>query len=121
MRWLAGSLLVVSGFLWADEPVLEVHATANDCSEPEMTFIPDGSDASSQDMLEVQAKVELHIADTKDYLNCLLSVEKTIGDALTYDQKKDSISRYNLAIARMEGVVDSYNQQLKSYQRVNAK
>ena len=86
-----------------------------------MMLIPDGNNASSQDMLDTQAKVEAYIANTREYLNCLLTSEKAIGDALTYEQKKDSITSYNLAVARMEGLVDSFNQQLRTYKRVNAK
>jgi len=121
MRWLACCLLVVSSFSWAEEEVLGTETAPNECREPEMMLIPDGNKASSQDMLESQVTVEAYITGTRDYLNCLLNFEKSIGDALTYEQKKDSIMRYNLAIARMEGLVDSFNQQLRTYQRVNEK
>lgn len=124
MRWLACCLVVVSGVVsgvtWAEEPVQQRAPAENECREPEMMLIPDGNNASSPEMLDSQAQVELYIANTRNHLNCLLASEKAIGDALTYEQKKDSIMRYNLAVARMEGLVESFNQQLRTYKRVNA-
>lgn len=121
MRWLVCCLLVVSGLVLAEESVQQEGSAVIECREPDMMLIPDGNNASSQEMLDSQAIVESYIIITKDYLTCLLGVEKEIGDALTYEQRKDSITRYNLAVARVEGLVESFNQQLRTYKRVNAK
>ena len=71
-------------------------------------------------MLSVQSTVEAYISDTQAFLDCLLEAEKAQGETLTFEQEKQSITRYNLAIARMEGLVESFNQQLRAYKRANA-
>lgn len=121
MRWLVCCLLVVSGFVSAQEPQEKNGAVVKECHEPDIMVIPDGNNASSQEMLDSQQIIEGYVANTRVYLACLLSAEKEIGDALTYEQKKESITRYNLAVERVGGVVESFNQQLRIYQRVNEK
>ena len=121
MRWLVCCLLVVSGFVSAQELQEQNGPAMKECSEPDIMIMPDGNNASSQEMLDSQQIVEGYVANTRDYLNCLLSAEKEIGDALTYEQKKESITRYNLAVERVGGVVERFNQQLRIYQRVNEK
>jgi len=109
---------LVSSIVYADDtdqPMTELEA----CLEPGMLLVPGGSKASSEQMLQAQQDVNASIVVTKAYLACLLANEKTVGDALTYEQKKTSIMSYNLAVTRMERLVDSYNQQLKIYQQSN--
>ena len=121
MRWLVCCLLVASGFVSAQQLPEQNGAAVNVCGEPDMMIMPDGNNASSQEMLDSQSITEDYIANTRTYLACLLSAEKEIGDALTYQQKKQSISRYNLAVERVGGVVERFNQQLRIYKRVNEK
>jgi len=109
---------VMSGLVQADPAEQGAELTA--CVEPGLMVVAEGHKASSDDMLEAQRDVNRYITTTKTFLNCLLANEKTVGDALTYEQKKDSITRYNLAVARMERLIESYNQQLKAYQQVNS-
>jgi len=122
MRYLVCCVTIllglVSSTVYADDtgqPMTELET----CLEPGMLLVPGGSKASSEQMLQAQQDVNASIAATKAYLACLLGNEKAIGDALTYEQKKTSIMSYNLAVARMERLVDSYNQQLKVYQQSN--
>jgi len=109
---------LISGVVYAEETA-QPTAELETCLEPDMILLPSGNKASSEQILQAQQDVNGSIATTKAYLACLLANEKAIGDALTYEQKKTSIMRYNLAVARMERLVDSYNQQLKIYQQAN--
>lgn len=122
MRYLVCCVVIlsglVSGVVYAEETT-QPTAELETCLEPGMMLVPDGNKASSEDMLQAQQDVNSSITTTKAYLTCLLANEKAIGDALTYEQKKTSIIRYNLAVTRMERLVDSYNQQLRAYQQVN--
>lgn len=123
MRHLVYCLLVIvtiiSGRVSAEEPVVALAPVANECFGPEALLVPGGSNVSSQEMLDAQANIELYITATRGYLNCLLAAEKVIGDALTYEQRKESVTRYNLAIARMEALVERFNEQLRTYKQVN--
>ena len=121
MRWLACCLLVVSGFVSAQELLEQNGGVVSDCREPDVMIMTDGNNASSQEMLDFQKTVEAYVANTREHLNCLLLVEKEIGDALTYEQKKESITRYNLAVERVDGVVEGFNEQLRVYKRINEK
>lgn len=118
MRWLVFFLMGVSVSVWA-EPSTEV-PSADDCREPDMMIVPDGHKVSSNEMLKAQQNVETYIEETQVFLECLLTTEKAQGEAMTFEEKKDSIMRYNLAVARLEGLVESFNQQLRAYKKTNA-
>lgn len=117
MRWLVFLLLCTSTSSWAESFAGEL--LPGTCNEPEMIIVPDGHKASSAEMLKAQQQVESSVEATKVYLDCLLDAENALGETITLEQKKDSIMRYNLAVARLEGLVDSFNQQLKAYKQVN--
>jgi hypothetical protein len=117
MRWLVFLLLCTSTSSWAESLAGEL--LPGTCNEPEMIIVPDGHKASSAEMLKAQQQVESSVEATKVYLDCLLDAEDALGETITLEQKKDSIMRYNLAVARLEGLVDSFNQQLKAYKQVN--
>ncbi|EGG99574.1 hypothetical protein imdm_945 [gamma proteobacterium IMCC2047] len=119
MRYLKFGILALAVLMssWVKAQSAEQNAELAECVEPDMMLLPEGSKASSDEMLAAQVAVNRYISDTKNFLSCLLAYEKTIGDALTYEQKKSSITRYNLAVARMERLVESYNKQLRTYQQ----
>ena len=119
MRYLKFGILALAVLMssWVKAQSAEQSAELTECVEPDMMLLPEGSKASSDEMLAAQVAVNRYISDTKNFLSCLLANEKTIGDALTYEQKKSSITRYNLAVARMERLVESYNKQLRTYQQ----
>lgn len=119
MRWLVCSLLIVSSFVYAQQSQAKNGAQVQDCQAPGIIAVPDGNNASSQEMLDAQPIIEDYIANTRAYLTCLLSAEQEIGDALTYEQKKESITHYNLAVDRAEAVVERFNKQLRVYQHAN--
>ncbi len=109
---------VVSGLVQADPTEQDAELTT--CVDPGLMVVVEGHKASSEDMLQAQEDVSGYITTTKTFLKCLLTNEKTVGDALTYEQKKSSITRYNLAVARMERLIETYNQQLRIYQQANS-
>lgn len=118
MRWLVLFLMGVSVSVWAELPV---ESSTNDgCREPDMMIVPNGNKASSAEMLSAQKDVETYVQDTQAFLDCLLKSEKAQGETMTFEDKKDSIMRYNLAVARLEGLVENFNQQLRAYKKTNA-
>jgi len=121
MRYLMCCVLafagVISGLVQAEPAEAGVELAA--CVDPGMMIVSEGSKASSDDMLQAEQDVTRYIDTTKTFLNCLLANEKAVGDALTYEQKKSSITRYNLAVARMERLIENYNLQLRTYQQAN--
>lgn len=119
MRYLMCGVFALAAMVsgWAQAQSNEQNPELVECIEPGMMIVPEGSKASSDEMLAAQRAVNSYIATSKTFLNCLLANEKTIGDALTYEQKKSSITRYNLTVARMQRLVESYNKQLRAYQQ----
>lgn len=123
MRYLVCWVAILSGLLTSAvsaEEGAQPGVEAEVCVEVGMVLVPDGNKASSEEMLQAQKSVNNAVVASKAYLACLLANEKAIGDALTFEQKKASITRYNLAVARLERLVETYNQQLRVYQQASS-
>lgn len=122
MRYLRKALFTTLLLLaWASHAEVQSEITLPaTCDEPGLLALPEGNKASSEEMLKAQGDVNDYVERTKLFLKCLLANEKHIGDALTYEQKKASITKYNLAVARMQRLVEQYNRQLSVYQQLHS-
>ena len=85
------------------------------CPYPDDVRIPDGSTATEAEMLDGQKLVKAYIADMEEYLECLDQEASALGDSETEDQKAMHVKRHNAAVAAMEKVAASFNEQIRSY------
>lgn len=102
-----------------------------DCSAPEEPKIPDGANASMQDMLAGQESVKTFQSANMEYMKCLeaafADAEKAAKDAedkteaakamATYSQ---AVEAYNAAVSKEESVAGEFNTQIREYKAANA-
>lgn len=108
-------------------------ATASyaDCEAPNEPDMPDGANASMQDMLDGQESVKVFQAANMDYLKCL---EAAFAEAEAAAKKADgktqaakakatyskAVEAYNTAVSKEESVAGEFNIQIREYQASNA-
>jgi len=106
-------------------------ASHADCEAPDEPNIPDGANASMQDMLDGQESVKMFQAANMDYLRCLeasfTEAEKTAKNA---EEKTEAakamaayskaVEAYNTAVSKEESVAGEFNTQIREYQAKNA-
>jgi len=106
-------------------------ASHADCEAPDEPNIPDGANASMQDMLDGQESVKMFQAANMDYLRCLeaafTEAEKTAKNA---EEKTETakamaayskaVEAYNTAVSKEESVAGEFNTQIREYQAKNA-
>lgn len=108
-------------------------ATASyaDCEAPNEPDLPDGANASMQDMLDGQESVKTFQAANMDYLSCLeaafTEAEKTAKNA---EEKTEAaramaayskaVEAYNTAVSKEESVAGEFNTQIREYKAANA-
>lgn len=102
-----------------------------ECEAPEEPTLPDGANASMQDMLDGQQSVKTFQSANMDYMKCLeaafADAEKTAKNA---DDKteaakamasySEAVDAYNTAVSKEESVAGEFNTQIREYKAANA-
>jgi hypothetical protein len=100
-------------------------SVADDCVQPEMPTIPDGSTSSLEQMLEGQQGVKTFQAANLEYMSCieaqLSAAEARIkeGDADAMERYTRLQETYNAAVSREEEVAGQFNTEIREYKAAN--
>ncbi|UCG72220.1 MAG: hypothetical protein JSV45_13370 [Chromatiales bacterium] len=89
------------------------------CVSPVEVKVPDGSQASMDEMLAAQTAVKSYMADMEDYLKCLDDESASQSDTQTEEQKVAHVQQHNSAVDAMERVANSFNEQIRAYKALN--
>lgn len=89
------------------------------CPYPEEVAVPDGSIATSEEMLDGQKSVKSYIAAMEDYLKCLDAEEIAMGDAVTEEERALHVKRHNAAVDAMEKLANDFNEQIRAFRAAN--
>ena len=86
------------------------------CEYPPLVTIPEGREATREEMLDAQAQVRTYVLAMESYLACVGEELTVAGDDAPEVFKSIMFSRHNVAMAEMEAVANHYNEQLQIYQ-----
>lgn len=89
------------------------------CTLPNEVSVPDGSQASMEEMLAAQKAVKSYMAEMEDYLKCLDDESASMGDTETDEQRNAHVAQHNSAVDAMERVANSFNEQIRAYKALN--
>ena len=88
------------------------------CEYPPLVTIPEGREATREEMLEAQTQVRTYVTAMETYLICV-SEELTVAGGDAPDVFKSIMfSRHNVAMAEMEAIASHYNEQLQLFRCV---
>ncbi len=94
------------------------HAYA-ECSSPEAVAVPDGTTATSEEMVAAQTYVKQYMAEMELYLDCLDQEEVALSEPPTDEEKKLHTKRHNTAVDTMEGIAAKFNKQVRAFKKAN--
>lgn len=97
-----------------------------DCTAPEQPELPDGANASLEEMLAGQKAVKAFQAENKDYRKCVearIEAARNAGEAaetkeaaaVAEETYSAAVESYNAAVAAEEQVAGDFNLQLREY------
>ena len=89
------------------------------CPFPKEVSVPDGATATTDEMVEAQARVKQYMAEMEGYLDCLDREEASISEKQTPEAKALHVQRHNAAVDAMESVAAQFNEQIRAYKQVN--
>jgi hypothetical protein len=89
------------------------------CEAPSPVAMPDGSTSTRDQMLAAQAQVKAYQAAMNEFVACIDSELDAQGEQAPEEFKSLMVSRHNAAVAEMEGVAASFNEQLRAFRAAN--
>jgi hypothetical protein len=111
---LAAGALLLHGAALAQTDSASGEAMAK-CPPPTKPDIPNGRNATEEQMLAAQKAVKAYQAENSKYTSCLASLEQSWGDEATEEQKAVIVIFHNRAIDEESGVADLFNQSVRAF------
>ena len=94
-------------------------ATSLACDYPALITVPDGESSTMSEMVTAQNAVRAYIDAMDVYLICVNAELSAAGDNAPADYKAIMFSRHNAAVAEMEAIASSFNEQVQAYKAEN--
>lgn len=92
------------------------------CDYPERVTIPNGANATKEEMLDGQKGVKDYVAKMETYLDCIVEEEKAARAAIedmtpeVEQQREDMLTKkYNAAVEEMEKLAAAFNVEVQAY------
>lgn len=89
------------------------------CETPSMVNVPDGSQASMDEMVTAQQQVKDYVAAMEEYLACINEELEAAGEDAPEEYKSLMVTRHNTAVGEMEAVAAAFNEQVQAYKAAN--
>jgi len=94
-------------------------ATSLACEYPALITVPDGQTSTMEELIIAQAAVREYMAGMEAYLACVNEEMNAAGDDAPVEYKSIMFSRHNAAVAEMEAIASSFNEQVQTYKEAN--
>jgi hypothetical protein len=115
---VAAGCLLLSGAALAATDSASGEAMAK-CPPPAKPDIPNGRNATEEQMLAAQKAVKTYQTENGKHTACLASLEQSWGDAATEEQKAVIVIFHNRAIDEETSVADLFNQAVRAFKGKN--
>jgi len=89
------------------------------CPYPEAVSVPDGTTATTEEMVDGQTRIKQYMAEMEAYLDCLDKEEQELGREPTAEELQLHNQRHNSAVDQMEKVAADFNEQVRAYKQQN--
>lgn len=85
------------------------------CKYPTRPEIPNGRDATEEEMIGAQKMLKDYLAGGDGYLACLDTVNQGWGEAATEEQKAVIVIFHNRMVDEMQATADLFNQSVRAF------
>lgn len=89
------------------------------CEQPSMVSVPQGDDASLDELLAAQENVKNYMAAMEEYLACVNDEIEAAGEDAPAQFQALMARRNNTAVDEMETVAAAFNEQVQAYREAN--
>jgi hypothetical protein len=89
------------------------------CDYPALITVPDGQSSTMEELITAQTAVRTYITGMEAYLECVNGELAAAGDDAPAEYKAIMFSRHNAAVAEMEAIAASFNEQVQAYKEAN--
>ena len=89
------------------------------CDYPPLVAVPEGATSTIEQMVAAQESVRNYMEGMDTYLMCVNSELDAAGDDAPEEFKAIMVSRHNAAVAEMEAVAASFNDEIAAFRAAN--
>jgi hypothetical protein len=89
------------------------------CDYPALVAVPEGAKVTIDEMVAAQASVKTYMQNMDTYLNCVNQELEAAGDDAPDEFKSIMVSRHNAAVAEMEAIAASFNDEIAAFKKAN--
>ncbi len=90
------------------------------CDMPAEVVIPNGEEATLDEMLAAQSGVRDFIAAMEEYLTCMDGEIEAMGEEANEEEHAAMVEQYNSGVDQMEDVAARFNEARQQYQDAQA-
>ncbi len=94
-------------------------ATSLACEYPALITVPDGETSTMEELITAQTAVREYMVGMEAYLACVMEELDAAGNNAPAEYKSIMFSRHNAAVAEMEAIASSFNEQVQAYKEAN--
>ena len=87
----------------------------SNCSVPTRPEIPNGRNATEEEMLEAQRMLKTYLADGDSFINCLEGLETKWGASESDEQRAVIVIFHNRMVDEMQSTGDLFNQAVRAF------
>ena len=91
-------------------------ASALACDAPAGVDMPNGAEATMDEMLAAQTGVREFIAAMEEYLACMDGEIEALGEEATDEERAAMVEQYNTGVDQMEEVAAAFNEARQQFQ-----
>lgn len=91
------------------------------CPYPEVVSVPDGSKATTEEMVASQTSIKQYMGEMEAYLDCMDREEEEFKREATDEElqahQQLHTQRHNAAVDQMEKIAAEFNDQVRAYKK----
>ena len=112
--------LLFATLLFAQTSIADTDSASGEVVEkcgkaPEQPAIPNGRQASEEEMISAQKAMKAFMAEGNDYIECLNKLESSWGDEATPEQKQVVVIFNNKIVDDQQAIADLFNAAVRAF------
>lgn len=112
---LPTKLTIAALLLGAAWTVQAAAADLSQCAFPEAPAVPDGANATEEEMGAAAAAVRAYVDATQAGLTCLGDLEASLGEEISDEQRESIVTSYNTHVDQLNSTANAYNEAVRAF------
>jgi len=115
LNQLPSKLTITALLLGAAWAAQAADVDLSQCAFPATPSVPDGANATEEEMGAAATAVRAYVDATQAGLTCLGDLEASLGEAITDEQRQSIVASYNTNVDKLNATANAYNEAVRAF------